>query len=135
MTIWNISLQGRIHQLTSSSPISYEMKGTSLMPRAKGQMVYIPEQDITVLTINGLPEAGPGKVYQGWLLHCKQPESVGLLSMQNGIASESFRGDVKSYSAAAVSLEPGPGPSKDAPKGQVVAQGPINTSVSMGCST
>jgi anti-sigma-K factor RskA len=137
LAAWNISLQQQIaslHQQPVPSSISYALKGTSNIPDASGQLVYLPKLNVTVLTVHGLPQTNGSHVYQGWLLHCKQPKSVGLLTLQNGVATGSFPGDVKGYDAAAVSLEPGPAASVSAPKGAIVALGALTSSTATGCT-
>jgi anti-sigma-K factor RskA len=121
MTAWNISLQ----QQLSHTYISYAVKGTAAIPGASGQLLYIPSKNITILTIQGLPQAQGNQVYQGWLLRGNQPVSIGVLNIHNGVASESFQGNVQGYDTTAVSLEPGPGASQDAPQGQIVATGKL----------
>ena len=88
-----------------------------------GKLIYLPEQRITMLVINGLPELHGTQVYQGWLIHGKQPTSIGLLNMQNGVASVIYPGTIAGYQVAAVSREPGPTASKNVPAGPVVAAG------------
>ncbi len=134
LSAWNISLQQQIASLHSSpASISYALKGTSSIPDATGQLIYLPKLNVTVLTMHGLPQTSGSHVYQGWLLRCKQPTSVGLLTVQNGVATGSFPGDVKDYDAAAVSLEPGPAASVSAPKGAIVALGALTPSTATGC--
>ncbi len=135
LAAWNISLQQQIASLYSQPvSISYALKGTSSVPDAIGQLVYLPKLNVTVLTVHGLPQTNGSHVYQGWLLRCKQPTSVGLLTVQNGVATGSFPGDVKGYNAAAVSLEPGPAASVSTPKGAIVAQGALTSSAATGCT-
>jgi anti-sigma-K factor RskA len=136
LAAWNISLQQQIAGLhTTPTSISYALKGTSSIPDASGQLVYLPKLNVTVLTVHGLPQTNGSHVYQGWLLRCKQPTSVGLLTEQNGVATGSFPGDVKGYDAAAVSLEPGPAASASAPKGAIVALGALtSSSAATGCT-
>ncbi|HEV2656801.1 MAG TPA: anti-sigma factor [Ktedonobacteraceae bacterium] len=137
LAAWNISLQQQISGLHAQpvTSISYALKGTSSIPDASGQLVYLPKLNVTVLTVHGLPQTNGSHVYQGWLLHCKQPTSVGLLTLQNGVATGSFPGDVKGYDAAAVSLEPGPAASVSTPKGAIVALGSLtSSSAATGCT-
>ncbi|HEY5005554.1 MAG TPA: anti-sigma factor [Ktedonobacteraceae bacterium] len=129
MTAWNISLQ---RQLNTQTYITYAVKGTTAIPGASGQLLYIPSKNITILTVQGLPQAQGNQVYQGWLLRGNQPVSIGVLNIHNGVASESFQGNVQGYDTTAVSLEPGPGASQDAPKGQIVATGKLNSSTLTG---
>ncbi len=136
VTAWNISLQQQIASLSSSRQpsVSYAIKGTSDVPDATGQLIYFPRLNVTVLMVHGLPQTSGNQVYQGWLLRCKQPTSIGLLTMRDGVATGDFQGDVKSYDTTAVSLEPGPLASKDAPKGALVAVGSLLPSTAAtGC--
>jgi anti-sigma-K factor RskA len=126
MIVWNISLQQRIARTPTF--ISYVVKGTATNPDASGQLLYIPSKNISILTVQGLPETQGNQVYQGWLLHGTQPISIGVLNVHDGVASGSFQGNVHGYDATAVSLEPGPGASKNAPRGQIVAMGKLITS-------
>ncbi len=130
MTVWNIALQQQISTLTMNvSPISYSMRSTSASEGVAGNLECFSKQHLCILTMHGLPMLEGTKVYQGWLLHDQQPTSIGLLNVRNGVASVDFQGDVGDYNAAAVSVEPGPIASKDAPKGQIIAIGDVNKSI------
>ncbi len=147
MTAWNVSLQ--IHaaslqqqnmQLASQVAALkntknalqrevaqiYAMQGNAQAQAATGSLVYIPQRDITVLYLQGLPKLQGKQLYQGWLIHNKITTSVGILTIQNnGIASLTFSGKISGYEAAAISIEPGPLPSKNAPAGPVIALGAL----------
>lgn len=132
MTAWNISLQQQIsslqHQnasLTQQLAKTYAISGTGSASGATGEVTYLPEQDLTVLIVRGLPQLQGTHVYQGWLISGNQPTSIGVLSIQDGVASVGFPGNITNYDVAAVSLEPGPGPSKNAPAGTIVAKGTL----------
>lgn len=133
MTAFNISLQGQnaslAHQITvlrsqhsmlsgqvsslktqvanvlktyNLAVISHATKG------ATGQLIYIPEHNLAVLLIRGLPPPQGTQVYQGWLIQGEKTVSIGLLSVQNGVASLDYPGTLAGSAYAAVSLEPGP---------------------------
>lgn len=126
MAAWNVSLQQQNSSLQQQNTslqhqlaLAYGLHGQG----ATGKLIYLPEQNITVLVINGLPELHGTQVYQGWLIHGKQPTSIGLLSVQNGVASVIYPGTIAGYQVAAVSREPGPTASKNVPAGPVVAAG------------
>jgi len=118
-------------QLTSVSPRQLAtITGTVIVKGATGQLFYLPQQNITVLVMYGLPQLQGRHVYQGWLLFVKGKKimnikSVGLLTMQGNTASVSFPGNVISYNTAAISREPGPAASLKVPAGPVVAAGPV----------
>lgn len=140
MTAWNVSLQ---HTLTTlqqqNSSLQQEVNGlrpqvaesyvltgmTSSAQNATGKLIYLPQQHLTVLVMQGLPKLQANHVYQGWLIQNNTPVSIGLLSVQNGIASVNFPGDITGYSVATVSMEQGPNGSKNAPAGPVVASGKL----------
>jgi anti-sigma-K factor RskA len=133
MTVWNVSLQQQNSSLQQQNT-SLEKEVASLQHQvalayglhgsgAAGKLIYLPEQNITLLVIDGLPRLHGTQVYQGWLIHGKQPTSIGLLSMQNGVASVIYPGTIAGYEVAAVSREPGPVASKNVPAGPVVAAG------------
>ncbi len=135
MTAWNISLLHQVSSLEQQSnslgarvtslqrqlALAYGLQGRG----ARGKLIYFPQQNITVLVIEGLPQLEGTQVYQGWLIHDNQPLSIGLLSVQNGIASVTFPGNITGYQTAAVSREPGPHPSKNKPIGPIVAAGEL----------
>jgi anti-sigma-K factor RskA len=144
MTAWNVSLQQQNtsleHQVTSlqQRSISLERQVTSLEHQvalayaissaqgATGKLIYLPGQNMTLLVVEGLPQLHGKQVYQGWLIHGNHPKSIGLLSMENGVASVTYPGNISGYEVAAVSREPGPAASKNAPAGPVVARGELN---------
>lgn len=119
-------------QLSSVSPHQLAtITGTVIVKEATGQLFYLPQQNITVLVMHGLPQLQGSHVYQGWLLFVKGKKimsikSVGLLTMQGNTASVSFPGNVISYNTAAISREPGPAASLKAPAGPVVAAGAVS---------
>ncbi len=140
--IWNVSLnnqfatlQQQITRLTAhptapANVVSYTVNSTNPSQGATGQLYYYPKQNITVLVMDGLPQPQGVHVYQGWLLHMKGKNitgvtSIGLLNIMNGTASVSFSGNIGGYDAAAISMEPGPVATPNAPKGSVVALGSL----------
>jgi anti-sigma-K factor RskA len=129
MTIWNISLQQQISSLSASvATVSYPIRGTTTEPGTAGELTCFPRQQVCMLVMHGLPSLEGTQVYQGWLLQGKQPTSIGLLNVQNGVASVDFQGNASVYTAVAVSVEPGPAASPDAPRGQILALGPVGKS-------
>lgn len=128
--LWNLSLRQQIAQLSAhpEPPVVYVIHGTSTATDAKGELTYYVQQDITVLVVQGLPQLRGTQVYQGWLLQGNKPTSIGLLNVEQGIATLGFQGNISRYSAAAVSLEPGPQASNGAPRGPIVALGALKGS-------
>ena len=139
---WNISLNHQVsvlqqqlnratsHPTTPTNVVSYTVKGTNPTQGATGLLYFYPQQNVTVLVIYGLPQPQGARVYQGWLLHLNGKNitdvtSIGLLNIIDGTASVSFPGNITGYDAAAVSIEPGPIATPNAPKGSVVALGSL----------
>ncbi|MGH2493880.1 MAG: anti-sigma factor [Ktedonobacteraceae bacterium] len=140
MTAWNVSLAQHVTSLQQQNTQLgnqndrlqrvvaqvYAMQGKGQDQAASGSLVYIPQKNITLLYLQGLPELQGNQLYQGWLIHNNKTTSVGTLTIQqNGIASLTFSGNVSGYEVAAVSKEPGPLPSKTVPAGPVIMTGAL----------
>ena len=144
MTAWNVSLQQHATSLQQQntqlgSQVAalqntkntlqrevaqvYTMQGNGSAQAATGSLVYIPQKDITLLYVYGLPKLQGNHLYQGWLIRNNKPTSIGTLTIQNDIASLTFSGNVTGFQTAAVSLEPGPRASISAPAGPVIVTG------------
>jgi anti-sigma-K factor RskA len=138
MAAWNVSLTQQVTSLQQqlahmpaqefaiSGVPNNQIKGQDI----RGELFYLPQQHLTVLILHGLPQVQGLQVYQGWLLHLKGKEvigvtSIGLLNRVQETASLSFSGNVTGYDAVAVSLEPGPMATPGAPKGTIVAFGAL----------
>ncbi|GCE30187.1 hypothetical protein KDA_56710 [Dictyobacter alpinus] len=128
MATWNYSLQQQVAKLSTPAVQSatYAIQGTTNQATTTGELTCYNKPQICTLTMRGLPTPTGNQVYQGWLLHGKQPTSVGLLQIKNGIATVDFQGSPQDYDATAVTLEPGPAASKNGPAGPVVALGKLN---------
>jgi anti-sigma-K factor RskA len=144
MTAWNISLQHsitsleqqnvtllqRVNELGHHTAESYALSSTvSSAPNATGRLIYLPQLHLTILIMQGLPKLQENHVYQGWLIENNKPVSIGLLSIQNGIASVDFPGDITNYQTAAVSMESGLNGSENAPAGPIVAAGQLKNPI------
>lgn len=127
MAVWNISLQQQVGRLSNklAPPVIYALQGTAPAAKVSGEVLYFEQQHTAVLVLHGLPAVRGAQVYQAWLIQGKQPRSIGLLTVQNDVATLNFQSDIRGFDAAAVSLEPGPQASKDAPKGPIVALGAL----------
>lgn len=140
MVAWNISLRQQVaslqqeHTQVSAKPpalsgvSTYPVTGTDPAQNIRGELLYLPQQQLTILILRGLPQPRGPQVYQGWLLHLTgtritDTTSIGLLSLGDDTASLTFSGKVTGYDAVAISLEPGPGATSRAPQGKVVAFG------------
>lgn len=126
MTAWNLNLQQQVTHLAANAPVTYGVQGTDIGSNVTGQLTYFPQQHVTVLVMRNLPSTEGTHVYQGWVLKGKQPTSIGLLNIQNGVATVDIASNVQGFDAVAVSLEPGPLATQAAPVGPVVAVGSLH---------
>ncbi len=126
---WNISLRQQVTQLSTrvAPPVIYQIHGIGNTATVTGQVIYYPQQNITVLRLYHLPALTGTQIYQGWLLQRQQPTSLGILNMQHGIATLDFQGNLNGFDTVAVSLERGPMASQNAPQGPIVALGMLKT--------
>ncbi|GCE50328.1 putative zinc finger protein [Thermosporothrix hazakensis] len=124
---WNVQLQQQLTTLRTQKQelITYTVEGTNQTPTLRGEVISLQEHHLTLLAVKGLKPSPDESVYQGWLLHGKQPKSIGLLSFHDDMAVLTFAEDVQNYDAIAISHEPGPQASLDAPKGPVIAFGSL----------
>lgn len=126
MIPWNISLQQQITNLTTHTVKSYTLQGTASTGNATGELISIPAQHLTILVMHGLSQPTNNYVYQGWLVQGTQTISIGLLKIQDDVAIVDSSENIKGYTTAAVSLEPGPEASQGKPRGPIVAAGSLN---------
>lgn len=126
---WNLALNQQVAQLSArvKQPVVYSLHGTGTNATAHGQLLYYASQNLTVLIVRDLPPLSGNQVYQGWLLHGQQATSIGLFSVQNGVATLDFPGNITGYDTAAVSREAGPLATPLAPRGPVVALATLTT--------
>jgi|SRR5579875_1590168 len=99
---WNLSLR----QPGSSTSRLATIGGTSAAPHVQGQITYLKDRQVMLLSVRGLPNLKPGDVYQIWLIHGQTPVPVGVFdrtSTQFAIAANPSQ-----YQALAVTIEPGP---------------------------
>lgn len=126
MTAWNISLQQQL-ALRSAPSAVYALKGLTNQANISGEFITLPQQGETLLIMHDLPTLEGSQVYQGWLMRKNQPSSIGVLTVQQGVATLRFKGEIQGFDAVAVSREPGPLASPNAPRGQVIALGSLTS--------
>ncbi|GCE05683.1 anti-sigma factor domain-containing protein [Dictyobacter aurantiacus] len=125
MLFWNLSLQHQIASLSANvvQANTYKLQGTANGASSQGELTCYSRQQVCIVVMHGLPPISGNHVYQGWLLQGKQTTSLGLFTIRDGTATLPFQGSTKGYDAVAISLEPGPTATPQAPKGPVVALG------------
>lgn len=120
LAVWNINLQ---HQ--TAETYTYGVQGTSQDAAASGKAIYIPGDQMNMIIVHNLPKLQGTQVYQGWLITQQTPQSIGALRVVNGTAILGFPGDLQDYTTIAVSIEPGPQATSQAPTGPIVAEGQL----------
>jgi anti-sigma-K factor RskA len=73
---------------------------------ASGELRYLPDEQVFVLEIAGLPELPEGQVYQAWLIDGSAPVPVGVVDAATGEMASS--GDRNAYQTFAITVEQGP---------------------------
>ena len=95
------------------------VQGTSAAPAASGRLIYIADQGMTVLIVNGLAPLSSDKTYQIWLIRNSTPVSAGLFRIAEGGEGLTFVvGDIRQYQVLAVTMEPAGGMLQ--PTGQIL---------------
>ncbi len=73
---------------------------------ASGQLRYLPDEQVFVLEITGLPELPEGQVYQAWLIDGSAPVPVGVVDAATGELASA--GNRDTYQTFALTIEQGP---------------------------
>lgn len=72
-TSWDVVL----HQALNAPPERFAMVGTGSMAGASGTVAVYRRQDLTVVTLTGLPQPPAGQVYEVWLVGASGRPSPG----------------------------------------------------------
>lgn len=95
-------------------PTVYALRGTDGMAGASGRVTVFKDQDVAVVSMNGLPQPASSKVYQLWVIEPnKGPVSVGVFTPDRfGSYTVKLDGALKAGATIAVTQEDGPGGAK-----------------------
>ena len=134
---WNLTLQRQAHETRAErdqarSALAAERAQTrvtlstwTLAPTAgqpaSGEVLYLPERQLALLIVNGLPPLQSGQVYQVWLIQNGQPQSAGVLPPSGETAMSA---DMPRYQRITITAEPSPTGSLQ-PTGQPLLAGTI----------
>jgi anti-sigma-K factor RskA len=131
LAVWNVQLQSTVDDRDQEIARLQEgerlalVHGTDAAPGATGQVVYLPQQDLALLRVKGLPPAPADRTYQIWLIKDGVPASAGFLQVspttQEGVSPIS--GDPRQAQVIAVTVEPPGGVPQ--PTGRVVLRGDL----------
>lgn len=73
---------------------------------ATGELRYLPDEQVFVLSIDNMPAAPAGYVYQAWLIKGDSPVPAGVMNVSQGEVAST--GDRSQFDAFAITVEPGP---------------------------
>lgn len=118
---WNLSLR----QSGPSTSQLAAITGSSSAPNARGQITYLKDRQVMILSVRDLPALKAGDVYQIWLIQGKTPVPVGVFDQTS--AQYAISANPAQYQALAVTIEPGPLGSP-APTGAKVVVAPLSSS-------
>ena len=74
---------------------------------ATGELRYLPEEQVFVLEVAGMPEPPSGYVYQAWLIEEGEPIPAGVM-MNPETGELACVGDRDAFDTFAITIEPGP---------------------------
>ena len=106
------SLEQIIANLPTSPPsnvITVSLKGTTVQPRAHGQLIADPKEQTAVLIVSGLPRLQANQTYQVWLIADGKPVSAGLLTVDEngqGVVIVTSGESISSFQSLGISVEP-----------------------------
>jgi anti-sigma-K factor RskA len=117
LLVWNLRLQEQIATAPVAETIA--LAPTDLAPDARGEVTYLPQDDLFMLEVRDLPPLEPDQVYEVWLIgEDGVPAPAGVFDQptdQHAIVADRDR-----YDTLAITAEPGP-MGTEAPTGEIVA--------------
>lgn len=117
--VWNVQLGTTNDSLRGQIQLA-QATGTGVAPDASGEVIYLPEQRLTVLRVRSLPELDEGMVYQVWFIADGAATTAGFLDVTSASAEAiaAVPGNPIDFDGLAVSIESAPGVPK--PTGPIV---------------
>lgn len=97
MLAWNLRLRQESESITLRPAAA---------PQAHGQVIYLRDWKVVLITVENLPPLQPGQVYQVWLIEGDRPLSAGVFDQPDGRFA--VAADIADYSAIAITIEQGP---------------------------
>jgi anti-sigma-K factor RskA len=117
LLVWNLRLREQIATAPVAETIA--LAPTDVAPDARGEVTYLPQDDLFMLEVRDLPPLEPDQVYEVWLIgEDGVPAPAGVFDQptdQHAIVADRDR-----YETLAITAEPGP-LGTEAPTGEIVA--------------
>jgi anti-sigma-K factor RskA len=121
LLVWNLRLREQIATAPVTETIA--LAPTDAAPEARGEVTYLPQDDLFILDVRDLPPLEPDQVYEVWLIgEDGVPAPAGIFDQptdQHAIVADRDR-----YETLAITAEPGP-LGTEAPTGEIVATASI----------
>jgi anti-sigma-K factor RskA len=121
LLLWNLRLREQIATAPVTETIA--LAPTDAAPEARGEVTYLPQDDLFILDVRDLPPLEPDQVYEVWLIgEDSVPAPAGVFDQptdQHAIVVDRDR-----YDTLAITAEPGP-LGTEAPTGEIVATASI----------
>src|SRR5215217_1501657 len=110
----------RLREQLASSPSveTIALATTDAAPDARGEVTYLPQDELFMLDVRDLPPLKPDQVYEVWLIGADGPVPAGVFDQptdQHAVVADRDR-----YETLAITAEPGP-LGTEAPTGETVA--------------
>jgi anti-sigma-K factor RskA len=110
LVVWNVSLQGE-----ESNQLVVQLSG-----EATGQLIYLKDQQLAVMELQGLDDLPAGKVYEAWAITGTVASPIGTFTSSGGQASTALAFDRSAVDVVGITIE-------DAPGAQAPSMAPIIT--------
>ena len=118
LLVWNLRLREQIQQATAPVAETIALAPTDVAPEARGEVTYLPQDELFMLEVRDLPPLEPDQVYEVWLIGANGPEPAGTFDQPTD--QHAIVADRSQYETLAITAEPGPLGS-EAPTGEIVA--------------
>jgi negative regulator of sigma E activity len=118
LLIWNLRLREQIQQATSPVAETIALAPTDAAPDARGEVTYLPQDELFMLDVRDLPPLEAGQVYEVWLIGAEGPVPAGVFDQPTD--QHAIVADRDLYDTLAITTEPGP-LGTEAPTGEIVA--------------
>ena len=119
LLLWNLNLRD---DPGPGAAKTVALQTTDAAPDAGGDLTYLADRRVAILSVRDLPPLAPGQVYQVWLIGGAAPEPAGAFAEPT--AEFAVAVDRERYEALALTIEPGPLGSPD-PTTAPFAQAPL----------
>jgi hypothetical protein len=116
LLVWNLRLREQIATAPVAETIA--LAPTDVAPEARGEVTYLPQDDLFMLEVRDLPPLEPDQVYEVWLIGADGPEPAGIFDQPTD--QHAIVADRDLYDSLAITAEPGP-LGTEAPTGEIVA--------------